>query len=520
MERETQIARLMAECEVFMRYGLRDKVVPQLKRVLAIDPRHVDAREKLKEALKKRGESAEAIAQLLVLADQAPEPDRARRYLEEAAELDPVHPQVIAKLQTTATSAGSSPAPAGVADEDEVIFVDEDEEAPTSKHVSLRPEPLDETDFSDLRSAPPRSPGKAPPLPAIAVPPRIQQVASAPAADEDTLQVVGISSLPPAPLPEAPSLGPREISLASALEGPADELLDEDLDDGPELVLEADGDDELAEQLDESVDEPSAAVAAEVPEGVADALEEAEFYLGQQLYDEARELLIEAMYEHPGDPTLKRKLAEIDELEAGGGGVGAASVAPAPAEKPALEDRSFALAEKLADRSDAGAGGPVDVSDVIHQFKEGVRRQVDKSDTATHYDLGIAYMEMGLHAEAIDEFQLCLEAGARKHTAHTMIGLSYVAKGEMEPAITHFQRALETGNQSPEDQLTLWFEVGNAYELLGKASEALVFYEKVDEVDPTFRDVALRIERLGVKKTEQQEGDEFDAMFDNMIVKE
>jgi tetratricopeptide (TPR) repeat protein len=350
------------------------------------------------------------------------------------------------------------------------------------------------------------------------VPPRIQQVASAPAADEDTLQVVGISSLPPAPLPEAPSLGPRGISLASALEGPADELLDEDLDDGPELVLEADGDDELAEELDESVDEPSAAVAAEVPEGVADALEEAEFYLGQQLYDEARELLIEAMYEHPGDPTLKRKLAEIDELEAGGGGVGAASVAPAPAEKPALEDRSFALAEKLADQT--GAGGPVDVGDVINQFKEGVRRQVDKADTATHYDLGIAYMEMGLHAEAIDEFQLCLDGGDRKHAAHTMIGLSYVAKGDMEPALAHFQQALAAGNQSPEEQLTLWFEVGNAYELLGKASEALVFYEKVEEANPEFRDVAQRIERLGVKKTEQQETDEFDAMFDNMIAKE
>ena len=53
-----------------------------------------------------------------------------------------------------------------------------------------------------------------------------------------------------------------------------------------------------------------------------------------------------------------------------------------------------------------------------------------------------------------------------------------------------------------------------------KASEALIWYEKVEERNPTFRDVALRIERLGVKKSAQQEVDEFDQMFDDMIVKE
>jgi tetratricopeptide (TPR) repeat protein len=256
--------------------------------------------------------------------------------------------------------------------------------------------------------------------------------------------------------------------------------------------------------------------AAEVPEGVVDAVEEADFFLGQRQFDEAREVLIEAMYEHPGDATLKRKLDELDVRQAGG-----SAPPPLPPAPPAPEeDHSFALAQKLADKAGAGAGGPVDVAEVINQFKEGVRKQVDKNDTATHYDLGIAYMEMGLHAEAIDEFQLCLEGGERVHTAHMMIGLSYVAKGDMEPAIEHFQLALQSDQRTPDEELTLWFEIGNAYELLGKASEALVFYEKVEEASPGFRDVALRIERLGIKKTDQQETDEFDEMFDSMIVKD
>jgi tetratricopeptide (TPR) repeat protein len=157
---------------------------------------------------------------------------------------------------------------------------------------------------------------------------------------------------------------------------------------------------------------------------------------------------------------------------------------------------------------------------VLSQFKEGVRNQVDKGDTETHYDLGIAYMEMGLHGEAIEEFKLCLDSGEKQATAHHMIGLSHVAKGEMAPAVAAFMAALESPDVTEREQLDLWFEVGNAHELMGKANEALIWYEQVEEQDPEFRDVAERIERLGVIKSEEQEVDEFDEMFDNMILKD
>ena len=146
-------------------------------------------------------------------------------------------------------------------------------------------------------------------------------------------------------------------------------------------------------------------------------------------------------------------------------------------------------------------------------------KQVDTADSATHYDLGIAYMEMGLHSEAIDEFQLCLVDPERRCTAHTMIGLSYVAKGEMDQGIEHVKLALES-NPKPDEELGLWFEMGNAFELLGKNLEALVWYEKVEERDARYRDIAQRIERLGTARTPEQESDEFDQMFDNMILKE
>jgi predicted TPR repeat methyltransferase len=101
-----------------------------------------------------------------------------------------------------------------------------------------------------------------------------------------------------------------------------------------------------------------------------------------------------------------------------------------------------------------------------------------------------------------------------------MIGLSHVAGGDMASGVVHFKQALASPDCNPGEEVGLWFEIGNASELLGKASEALVWYEKVEEQDPTFRDVSARIERLGVAKTPQQEGDDFDNLFDSMILKD
>jgi tetratricopeptide (TPR) repeat protein len=259
---------------------------------------------------------------------------------------------------------------------------------------------------------------------------------------------------------------------------------------------------------------------ADLPEDVNDALEEVDFYLAQGMTDEARDVITDALGNHPGLPALVRKLAEID-------GTGA-EVAEDDVGRTSDPDHSFALAEKLAQDADmdrvAGSGGgdaPVDVKDVIAQFKAGVDKQVDKNDAATHYDLGIAYMEMGLHDEAISEFELCLTSAPHVCTAHTMIGLSFVAKGEWLASIEHFKSALAAPH-APADEVGLSFELGNAYEFLGKPKEAREYYAKVHAFDAGFRDVEVRLARVSeaTTKAASGEGDDFDSLFDNMIMKD
>ena len=465
-EREAQIARLMAECEVFLRYGLRDKVVAQLQRVLEIDPNHLDAREKLKDTYLKRSEVSGAVTQLRMLAQLvgSSEPDKARAYLDQALALRPGDASITAQLASLLRGELRGSAD----DEDELIILDGDE-----------------------------------------------------------------SGVPPPPRTAPPAFGPRETSLATALEGAEEpELVFED-DDEPELTHddepelthddepELTHDDEPEPELElerQTMDygsvapgsraelEPEDDEEEELPDELAEAFEEANFYLAQKLFDEAREVLIDVLMSFPKHPALQRKLSELDRAE----GV----------EEPAPEDKSFVFAQKLAAESGAAPQAPTAVEQVLHQFKEGVRRHVDRSDTATHYDLGIAYMEMALHNEAIEEFKLCLDNAAQVCTAHTMIGLSYVAKGEMESGIDHFKQALRSPIRKPAEELGLWFEIGNACELLGKTTEALIWFGKVEHKDVTFRDVSRRIERLEQSRKQPQEVDEFDAMFDNMIIKE
>src|SRR5688572_31615124 len=62
----------------------------------------------------------------------------------------------------------------------------------------------------------------------------------------------------------------------------------------------------------------------------------------------------------------------------------------------------------------------VDVDQVFMKFKAGVRAQVAEADSATHYDLGVAYKEMGLLGEAIAEFEAAaLDPHRERSEEHT-----------------------------------------------------------------------------------------------------
>jgi len=125
-----------------------------------------------------------------------------------------------------------------------------------------------------------------------------------------------------------------------------------------------------------------------------------------------------------------------------------------------------------------------------------IARSLGGSDADTHYDLGLAYKEMGLYDEAIKEFALVQATPGRAVQCHLMIGLCHVERGKLNEAVDEFKRGLYVDGINDRESLALYFELGAAYEGLSDLKEALYYYEKVAKRDARFRDVDRRIDVL------------------------
>ncbi len=266
------------------------------------------------------------------------------------------------------------------------------------------------------------------------------------------------------------------------------------------------------------------AARALAPSLMEQTLELADSYLVEGLFTQARAIVSELQLTHPEHPLVLDKAREIEELAAASSGVSAvaqplhraASSLPVPvtSEPPDMEleyeelepgDEGFDFAEKLAEElaevaeitpMDEGAE-MIDVETVFEQFKRGVAEQVSDDDSDTHFDLGIAYKEMGLLPDARREFQLAMSDPRRRCLCWTMIGLIYMEEGQPRDAIEAFQSGLESPNKTPSEEVGLHYELGLACEAGGLLDQARLHYEYVFQREPQYREVGQRLLRLG-----------------------
>ena len=136
------------------------------------------------------------------------------------------------------------------------------------------------------------------------------------------------------------------------------------------------------------------------------------------------------------------------------------------------------------------------MEDLVREFQKGVREQLDEKDYETHYNLGIAYKEMELYDEAIQEFRLAGRDPERALTCANLLGLCFLAKGEPETAIRELRAGLEIRGHPRTAYHGLRYDLGAAYETQGDLERALESFEVLQAEDARFRDVALRVRDL------------------------
>ena len=88
-----EISKILAETDVYVKYGLHQKAVDHLRRVFTLDAENVEAHERLKDIFVSQGREQEAEVELLKLAELvAPsDPDRAEAYLQELLAMNGTH---------------------------------------------------------------------------------------------------------------------------------------------------------------------------------------------------------------------------------------------------------------------------------------------------------------------------------------------------------------------------------------------------------------------------------------------
>jgi tetratricopeptide (TPR) repeat protein len=137
------------------------------------------------------------------------------------------------------------------------------------------------------------------------------------------------------------------------------------------------------------------------------------------------------------------------------------------------------------------------LEDIVEGFKKGVAEHLSPTDYDTHYNLGIAYREMGLLDEAIGEFQLASKDPRHLVLCCSMLGLCFLDKGLPELAIKWYRRGLEAPSLNEEDHLGLMYDLGNAYQTMGDVASAYPIFVDIYGINSNYRDVVARLEELG-----------------------
>jgi tetratricopeptide (TPR) repeat protein len=494
--------KAVVDAESFRKLRLYPKAIEALHIALEIDPRSLEIRQKLRELLVESGDREGAIAETLNMASlQLDNGDIAQTeaLVYEVLEIEPEHPEALAMLEHIA------PAQTGYnsdADDGRTRV-----QAPRDMAQSVDnydPDaPLPSYDLEEIGAE--------------------QAMNSEPGRSFLQRQAFDVQDDPfeaDQPLPSFPM----------GSEPDAREVAGRDLHEYEEEVLEVSSVEDFLPQAATTITAPLNGT-----EGLEDVLDEADFFATRGLYEDAKAILVEQLTRTPHHPLVLERLREID-TALGSSGESQTIERSQLGKNQEQEALDFDVAQSLgaldemelpADSVSAfNASSDVDVDQVFEKFRAGIRSQVSESDSATHYDLGVAYKEMGLIADAMHEFELAARDAQRECNCFAMIGMIYLEQNQLDRAAESYVRALSAPNKTVEQEMNLYYDLGTVYEMKGKSQDALYYFQKIARRDPGYRDIAERITGLQPEKEAPPvsssaravgDQDEFDSVFDDLF---
>jgi tetratricopeptide (TPR) repeat protein len=152
-----------------------------------------------------------------------------------------------------------------------------------------------------------------------------------------------------------------------------------------------------------------------------------------------------------------------------------------------------------------GAGIDPGLAAIFDEFREAVEdggEEESGGDFDTHYQMGLAYREMGLLDQSVEEFQAAAgqvapgDGTPRFLQCCNMLGHCFMEKGMPRPAALWFKRGLEAPGHTEDEYQAMRYDLGTAYEQMGDNGRAIEVLSEVYAIDVSYRGVAERLREL------------------------
>lgn len=147
-----------------------------------------------------------------------------------------------------------------------------------------------------------------------------------------------------------------------------------------------------------------------------------------------------------------------------------------------------------------------ELGEIIEELKENTGDLQPLMDYETHYSLGLAYKDMDLHDDAIEQFQMAYKMatvqelqGDYIQCCH-MLGVCFNRKSMPKVAVMWFQRGLNVPDRSEDEYQALRFEIGLCYEQMDELDKAIDTFMEVYGIDVNYRQVGEKIKQLQAAK--------------------
>ncbi|HEY0380008.1 MAG TPA: tetratricopeptide repeat protein [Pyrinomonadaceae bacterium] len=257
-------------------------------------------------------------------------------------------------------------------------------------------------------------------------------------------------------------------------------------------------------------------------------LDSVDFYLDQGYLDIAADTL----------DMLERQFGAHAEIDSRRARLGPGATKPAPAQPPATVEfegfASYDVAEEVSTIEADGfelnevmpapappqpppapASAPLGrpgidpgLAAIFDEFREAAEEESPESDGdyETHYNLGIAYQEMELLDEAVEEFQSAAaltsprDGTPRYLQCCNMLGHCFMRKEMPRLAVMWFKKGLEAPDHTEDEYQALRYDLGTAYEQMGELDSAIDVFTEVYGIDISYRGVADKLRELQAQK--------------------